>query len=650
MASQNMVFHQFLAKKGALVLLLIFLCKGMGNAQFNPTPVEVSDQKIINNGKVYYIHTIKKGQTLYSISRAYGVSEKTIASINPNIKLEVIKPGQTLKIPANIENNQSLEESLFGLSKKDFIYHTVKPKQTLYFLHQKYKVPLDLIVKYNPEIENGLKIEQIVRIPKKHIVKNQEPPKKETLPKNKGINYTVKNDDTLYGLAKKYGVNISTIINNNEELRWGLKEGQTIYIPIDTAYYIKDSVQVVPDSSRYLHKIYTKRECDTIRSTRPLNLILMLPFHTAEIATDTLDSLLDNRNKKSNSSIRLKSRISNEIYEGLLLSLDTLKKEGKEVNLFVYDTRSDTNVVKDILKGINFNPDLILGTIYKKNTELVSKFSKREKVVFVPPFINNDIEIKNPYIFMVKPTQETIINKCAKEISKYYNKNIILIYKPSIRNFDYINLFKETLFDHFSSRSQFDSAVFKEVHLDESFQHNLNLALRDDVENIIIAAADKEAEASIMLTKLNNIDQDSIKIRVYGKQVMQKFKNIPIQHIHDIGMIIYAPFFIDYNDEDVLRFVAKCRNSLKHEPYKTSSDGSGINFTFLGYDMGYFFIDILTKYNNKACNCISHYAPDLLLSRYNFVQHSGTGYFENQSINFIQYTKDYTIKKLDINP
>ncbi len=48
-------------------------------------------------GKSYYIHTVKKGQTLYMISKAYGVEVNDIIAENPGVK-EGLKADQTLHI------------------------------------------------------------------------------------------------------------------------------------------------------------------------------------------------------------------------------------------------------------------------------------------------------------------------------------------------------------------------------------------------------------------------------------------------------------------------------------------------------------------------------------------------------------------------
>lgn len=50
------------------------------------------------DGKDYYIHTIKKGQTLYMISKAYGADVNDVIRENPEVK-EGITAGQKIKIP-----------------------------------------------------------------------------------------------------------------------------------------------------------------------------------------------------------------------------------------------------------------------------------------------------------------------------------------------------------------------------------------------------------------------------------------------------------------------------------------------------------------------------------------------------------------------
>ena len=55
---------------------------------------------IFVNGKKYYVHTVKSGETLYSLSKQYQVSEADIRECNP-IAADGLKIDQSLKIPVS---------------------------------------------------------------------------------------------------------------------------------------------------------------------------------------------------------------------------------------------------------------------------------------------------------------------------------------------------------------------------------------------------------------------------------------------------------------------------------------------------------------------------------------------------------------------
>ena len=56
----------------------------------------------------YFLHTVTKGQGLYSISRMYGVTEAEIIALNPGSEV-VIKAGQQLRIPQKQQQEQTAD-------------------------------------------------------------------------------------------------------------------------------------------------------------------------------------------------------------------------------------------------------------------------------------------------------------------------------------------------------------------------------------------------------------------------------------------------------------------------------------------------------------------------------------------------------------
>ena len=72
--------------------------------------VERTNNKVILEGTVYYVHQVKPGETLYAISRAYNISQKEIAIENPGV-ISGLQIGQTLKIPVDPKLQEEINTS-----------------------------------------------------------------------------------------------------------------------------------------------------------------------------------------------------------------------------------------------------------------------------------------------------------------------------------------------------------------------------------------------------------------------------------------------------------------------------------------------------------------------------------------------------------
>ncbi|MDY0159848.1 MAG: LysM peptidoglycan-binding domain-containing protein, partial [Bacteroidales bacterium] len=111
-------------KRHILILIAILLTSVVLAQQ-----VPISEEKVIIDGQKFYLHTVEKGHTLYSIGKAYSVDTEIIEEYNHGA-IEGLKLGQILKIPI-IET--SLNEGVdLSRDEVNFIYHTVKRKETVY--------------------------------------------------------------------------------------------------------------------------------------------------------------------------------------------------------------------------------------------------------------------------------------------------------------------------------------------------------------------------------------------------------------------------------------------------------------------------------------------------------------------------------------
>lgn len=105
---------------------------------------------------LHLVHTVKKGETFYSLARAYGLPPKEIAAKN-NIAMEQgLQLGQKVNIPLSKTNfAQGKDVAASGYRP---VYHLVTEKETLYRISTTYnKVAIDNIRQWNNFTGDGVK-------------------------------------------------------------------------------------------------------------------------------------------------------------------------------------------------------------------------------------------------------------------------------------------------------------------------------------------------------------------------------------------------------------------------------------------------------------------------------------------------------------
>lgn len=129
----------------------------------------------------YIYHEVVAGETLFSLSKRYNFEIEEVKKLNPDLD-DVLKLGRTLKIPKPSQENNSSGTPL----PDDYHYHEIKPGETAYSLSKVYKMSLDSLYLLNPDAINGLQISQLLKFPKnrKKLVTTVVPEVAQTLPKD----------------------------------------------------------------------------------------------------------------------------------------------------------------------------------------------------------------------------------------------------------------------------------------------------------------------------------------------------------------------------------------------------------------------------------------------------------------------------------
>ena len=148
---------------------LLVLCCGAALAQeYVPTPVTVSKEKVKLNGKVYLSHVVLERQTLYSISKAYGVSEEDLYEANPSLRETGLQKNAILLIPYR-ENAVTATDNAAPKAQEGSSYteHTVKWYEDIDDIARRYDLTVKEIMDINGLKSKKLTTRQILKIPVK---------------------------------------------------------------------------------------------------------------------------------------------------------------------------------------------------------------------------------------------------------------------------------------------------------------------------------------------------------------------------------------------------------------------------------------------------------------------------------------------------
>jgi len=177
-------------------------------------------------------HNVAKGETLYSISKKYGVKVKDLIKIN-NLKTESVLAGQSIKLKDNVkldlaqeikiresEENESTD-SIFT-NEKNYGTHIVSKGETLQSISKQYGLTIAAFKELNNLNTDKILAGQKLIAPTNVIISS-----KKINAKQKSKTHTVKSGETLSEIAEKYHCTVRELKawnnKNNNKLSLGEK-------------------------------------------------------------------------------------------------------------------------------------------------------------------------------------------------------------------------------------------------------------------------------------------------------------------------------------------------------------------------------------------------------------------------------------------
>ena len=619
----------------------------------------------------YQRHIVKKGETVYSISKKFNVSEATIYQLNPDLK-HVIKIGVILILPNNGE------EVIVSIKK-----HRVRKRETIKSIATKYDISKDLLKKYNKELyarepNKGERID----IPVFNVIALSNTTNKETLTANDTIKkHKVLPKETKYGIARKYDITIAELEMLNPNMAKNLAIGEEIIVPkkeiSSNAILVEDDdkyefYEVLPKEGFFRLKVkfgLSQEEiitlnpyaleglkegmilkipkinntldgqkfeavnlADYILNTSKKKLAVMLPFKLNRIDLDSLSVNTDLL--KSDGTLRA----AIDFYSGVLMAAEFAKDKGISTDITIYDTEGQVSKVAQIMSSNNFNEiDAVIGPLLSKNIEKAASALQSENIPVFSPLSKFKLK-EYPNLYQTIPSSELMETAMLDFIIKRLDTiNIIVITGKEWTQR------KGTIMTAIPSAKTIVPQEGNYLYLED-----IQIQLDTVKENWVILDSDNPILVSNVVGLLNGfpeiiLDEDDVEIgknniRLFAVNKSRAFDYHDVSNVHLANLNFTYPSSNKHYDYDLMvPFLVSYKNKYGVMPN---------HYAIRGFDVTY---DVLLRLANAITleeASISDIKTEYIENKFQYFNTLNLGY-KNQAFYIMKYNHELKLEVVE---
>lgn len=566
-------------------------------------PVTVSKERIKVNGRLCYSHVVLEKQTLFSISKAYGVSIEDIYKYNPDVKKNGLKKNSIIVIPAAEE----LEKPSKAAKKVRNEESKVKDETVRTTVAEKPKEEISSVTtEENAENEPEKKVE-----PKIHTVKWYE---------------------TIETIAAKYGVEVQDIMKANGLKDKELKSRQKLVIPSSpTAAGQNAPEQLVAEepqnvendgrtdsgnnasgndaASETSDKANSSDQTATYSSKNSVNIAIVMPF-------------MAGTEKPSSSSM--------DFYCGALLAARDLGNDGTDVNIDVYDADDRSReITAEKTSGVDFivgplSPDDIRRTYAAVGSGKVLISPLDQKVAGMTSEYQKLIQVPTPHDFQYADLAQWIADE-TKDGDK-----TILVTEKGARSSDAMTSLVNMIDLSGIKYTPITYSILEGRDIIESLKKAT--VEGDRHTNRFIVASESEAFVNDVFRNISLLSREDRLVEIFCHSKVRGY-DIEVESLHNNDLHVSLAYYIDYNSPDVIRFVKQYRALFNTEPTQ---------FSFQGYDIVKYFAGLCAEYGDNWFNALGSARKTMLQTTFDFRDGSRI----NEGVRRIEYEPNYLIKVL----
>lgn len=426
------------------------------------------------DGKKYYIHKVEKSQSLYGISKMYGVNLEEIYTINPELKSGV-KIHQEIKVPFIGSNSTILPSSaITAIDTGKYLIHKTLKGETIYSISKKYNLTEKQLVAYNPLIAEGVKENQQIIVGEKIKRKSQQKEIKENKPQQ-----TVKEVRTVPLLADS-----------------------SLLKPVSK-----------PKKQNY-------------------NVALILPFKLDQTINTDVNELA-----KSNSNFPLVPGYAIDFYLGFKRAMDSLINKDFEINLQLYDVDDkDSLKLIEIVSSPKFKEvDFIFGPFYASGFKTISKKARELHIPIVSPITQqNKILYNNIYISKTNPSQFTLLESladyCIDSLKQSNSHVIIASFEKDKKGNQFVNAFRKY---YNEKQKSLGKSIKDTISLVKGIE-GVKRSYVANAKNVVIILSNSQVEVVDFITQLA-VFSDKKDVVLFGWQSISEMEVLDQAYLNNLS-------------------------------------------------------------------------------------------------------------------
>jgi len=316
-------------------------------------------------------------------------------------------------------------------------------------------------------------------------------------------------------------------------------------------------------------------------------------IRVAVLAPLYIDSAFDNAAYKlGNTSIPKYILPGLDFYNGVMMAVDSLKKEGISLDVWIYDTKKkgySADALANEIAPVRFS--LIIASFSNLTEQKrFSEFSFANNIPLVSATYPNDAYVTgNPFFIMLNSTLRTHVEGMYKYLQRTYPvaKFLYVTRKGSM---------EEKMLGMYADAGKKTYPVkYKTIELPDNFTEDQLLPLLDsNAQNVIICGS---LDESFSTNLIKTLDQSiTFPLTLAGSPTWDGLRAVLRTTNTNISIVYSTPFYFQRADPVISGLSSR---------YKQKLNGRPGDMALKGFESMFYFSKLLLKYNNDLLNNLS---------------------------------------------